>query len=156
MLHLFVFLLIYHIDIETKSPVQIHLHLQVLVWSQSCVFYPWLLLMNTYIATWMLLPSRFRNVRLCATLWTVAHQAPLSLGFSRQEHWSGLPFPSPMHESEVKLLSHVWRLATPWTAGFQAPPSMGFSRQEYWSGVPLHWDTEVPLFVEKLMIVNYF
>ena len=30
----------------------------------------------------------------------VAHQAPLSLGFSRQEHWSGLPFPSPMHESE--------------------------------------------------------
>ena len=29
-----------------------------------------------------------------------AHQAPLSLGFSRQEHWSGLPFPSPMHERE--------------------------------------------------------
>ena len=29
-----------------------------------------------------------------------AHQAPLSLGFSRQEHWSGLPFPSPMHESK--------------------------------------------------------
>ena len=29
-----------------------------------------------------------------------AHQAPLSLGFSRQEHWNGLPFPSPMHESE--------------------------------------------------------
>ena len=33
--------------------------------------------------------------------WTAAHQAPLSLGFSRQEHWSGLPFPSPVHESEV-------------------------------------------------------
>ena len=31
---------------------------------------------------------------------TAAHQAPLSLGFSRQEHWSGLAFPSPMHESE--------------------------------------------------------
>ena len=30
-----------------------------------------------------------------------AHQAPPSLGFSRQEHWSGLPFPSPMHESEA-------------------------------------------------------
>ena len=30
-----------------------------------------------------------------------AHQAPLSLGFSRQEHWSGLPFPSPVHESEM-------------------------------------------------------
>ena len=35
------------------------------------------------------------RVRLCATPWTVAHQALLSLGFSRQEHWSGLPFPSP-------------------------------------------------------------
>ena len=31
-----------------------------------------------------------------------AHQAPPSLGFSRQEHWSGLPFPSPMHESEKR------------------------------------------------------
>ena len=30
-----------------------------------------------------------------ATLWTVAHQAPLSMEFSKQEYWSGLPFPSP-------------------------------------------------------------
>ena len=30
-----------------------------------------------------------------ATPWTVAHEAPLSIGFSRQEYWSGLPFPSP-------------------------------------------------------------
>ena len=69
-----------------------------------------------------------------------AHQAPLSLGFSRQEHWSGLPFPSPAHESEKwkgKSLSHVRPSVTPWTAAFQAPPSMGFSRQESWSGVPL-------------------
>ena len=48
----------------------------------------------------LLLLSRFSRVRLCATPQTVAHQAPLSLGFSRQEHWRGLPFPSPMHESE--------------------------------------------------------
>ena len=34
-------------------------------------------------------------VRLFATPWTVAHQAPLSMGFSRQEYWSGLPFSSP-------------------------------------------------------------
>ena len=75
-----------------------------------------------------------------------AHQAPPSLGFSRQEHWSGLPFPSPMHESEkwkwkwtvkVKSISRVRLLVTPWTTAYQAPPSMGFSRQEYWSGVPL-------------------
>ena len=37
------------------------------------------------------------RVRLFATPWTAAHQAPLSMGFSRQEHWSGLPFPPPGH-----------------------------------------------------------
>ena len=46
------------------------------------------------------LPSHFSRVRLCVTPSTAAHQAPLSLGFSRQERWSGLPFPSSMHESE--------------------------------------------------------
>ena len=39
--------------------------------------------------------SHFSHVRLCATLRTVAHQVPLSMGFFRQEYWSGLPFPSP-------------------------------------------------------------
>ena len=48
----------------------------------------------------LLLLSHFSRVQLCATPQTAAHQAPPSLGFSRQEHWSGLPFPSPMHESE--------------------------------------------------------
>ena len=48
----------------------------------------------------LLLLSRFSHIRLCATPEMAAHQAPPSLGFSRQEHWSGLPFPSPMHESE--------------------------------------------------------
>ena len=48
----------------------------------------------------LLLLSRFSRVRLCAAPQTAAHQASPSLGFSRQEHWSGLPFPSPMHESE--------------------------------------------------------
>ena len=49
---------------------------------------------------YLLLLSHFSCVRLCSTPKTAAHQAPLSLGFSRQEHWSGLPCPSPMHESE--------------------------------------------------------
>ena len=39
--------------------------------------------------------SHFSSVWLCATPWTAAHQAPLSTGFSRHEHWSGLSFPSP-------------------------------------------------------------
>ena len=55
----------------------------------------------THIGTLLLLlPSRFSRVRLCATPQTAPHQAPPSLGFSRQEHWKGLPFPSPMHERE--------------------------------------------------------
>ena len=54
---------------------------------------------EVYIENSLLL-SRFSRVWLCATPKTAAHQAPPSLGFSRQEHWSGLPFHSPMHESE--------------------------------------------------------
>ena len=42
---------------------------------------------------WVL--SHFSHVQLCAILWTIACQAPLSMGFSRQEYCSGLPCPSP-------------------------------------------------------------
>ena len=48
-----------------------------------------------------LLLSHFSRVRLCATPLMAAYQALPSLGVSRQEHWSGLPFPSPMRESEA-------------------------------------------------------
>ena len=40
------------------------------------------------------------RVRLFATLWTLVYQAPPSMGFSRQEYWSGLPLPSPNHKKE--------------------------------------------------------
>ena len=46
-----------------------------------------------------------KSLQSCLTLCDPidgSHQAPLSLGFSRQEHWSGLPFPSPLHESEKR------------------------------------------------------
>ena len=55
----------------------------------------------------LLLLSHFSRVRLCVIPHMAAHQAPPSLGFSRQEHWSGLPFPSPMHESEKWKWSSV-------------------------------------------------
>ena len=76
---------------------------------------------------------------LCNPIDCTAHQAAASLGFSRQEHWSGLSFPSPVHESEKWKWSRsvMSDSATPWTAAYQAPLSLGFSRQEYWSGVPL-------------------
>ena len=38
--------------------------------------------------------SHFSRVQLCVTLWTAAHQAPPSMGFSKQEYWSGVPLPS--------------------------------------------------------------
>ena len=57
-------------------------------------------LSNFVMLLLLLLLNHFSRVRLCATPKTAAHQAPLSLGFSRQEHWSGLPFPSPMRQSE--------------------------------------------------------
>ena len=75
----------------------------------------------------------FSRVQLFATLWTVAYQAPLSMGFSRQEYWSGLPFPSlllPSHFSCVQLFAILQTII------HQAPLSIEFSRQEYQSGLP--------------------
>ena len=81
--------------------------------------------------------------------WTAARQAPLSMGFSRQEYWSGLPFPSPgdlpnpgadPKSPALQASLPVSHLGGP---GFrkcvlvtQAPLSMGFSRQGCWSGLP--------------------
>ena len=51
--------------------------------------------------------SCFRRVQLFVTLWAAAHQAPLSMGFSRQEYWSGLPCPPPgdLLDPGVELMS---------------------------------------------------
>ena len=78
--------------------------------------------------------SHFSRVQLSVTPWTMAHQAPLSMGLSRQEHWNGLPFPSSAIKyevsegSEVKSLSCVRLFATPWTVARQAPLSITSSR----------------------------
>ena len=45
---------------------------------------------------WKVKVKSFSHVRLLATPWTAAYQAPLSMGFSRQEYWSGVPLPSPV------------------------------------------------------------
>ena len=54
--------------------------------------------------------SCFSRVQLCATPWTAAYQASLSMGFSRQEHWSGLPFPSPFYiiYTSIKLTKNLF------------------------------------------------
>ena len=55
---------------------------------------------------WRML-SHFSRVQLFVILWTVAHQDPLSTGFSRQEHWNGLPFPSPC-SSQSRDWTHIF------------------------------------------------
>ena len=61
--------------------------------------------------------SHFSGAQLCVTLWTVAPQAPLSMGFSRQEYWSGLPRPPPgdLPDLGIELMSLV---SPAFTGGF--------------------------------------
>ena len=56
-------------------------------------------MLNMYVC----MLSRFSHVQLFATLWTVACQAPLSMGLSRQEYWSGLPCPPPRDLSDLGI-----------------------------------------------------
>ena len=58
---------------------------------------------SNYTVLLLLLLSCFSRVRLCAAPQTAAHQAPLSMGFSRQEYWSGLPLPSPNYTVQCSL-----------------------------------------------------
>ena len=87
----------------------------------------------------LLLLSRFSRVRLCATPWTTAYQTPPSMGFSREEYWSGVPLPSPQVElktyqtdadptnhftGSIRKPAHVTEDASPPDPpnGLQAPP----------------------------------
>ena len=89
----------------------------------------------------LLLLSRFSHVRLCVTQWTAAHQAPLSLGFSRQEHWSGLPFPSPMHESESEVTQSCLILSDPMDCSLPGSSIHGIfqARALEWVAIAFSW-----------------
>ena len=69
---------------------------------------------------WKVKVKSLNRVWLLATPWTTAHQAPLSMGFSRQECWSGVPLPSPeglLRNVQFKLLQYYWlghRFGLPW------------------------------------------
>ena len=76
--------------------------------------------------------SHFSRVRLCATLWTAAHQAPLSAGFSRQEYWSALPFRS-LSWTWIWVNSGSWW----WTGRPGVLQSLGLPR------VGHNWETEL-------------
>ena len=125
----------------------------------------WVAISFSNARKWKVKVKSLSRVRLAATPWTAAYQAPLSMGFARQEYWSGVPLPCtmdkgkyskwaiiillysrhlliPMQAREIcmcavlSLFSHIWLFAPPWTVALQDPLSMGFSRQKYWSGFP--------------------
>ena len=68
----------------------------------------WVAISFSNAGKWKVTVKLLSRVQLLATSWTAAHQAPLSMGFSRQEFWSGLPLPSPLFISNVCLF--VWGL----------------------------------------------
>ena len=57
----------------------------------------------------LLLLSHFSRVRCLVTPWTAAHQAPPSMGFSRQEYWSGVPLPSPAIPSYLPIKNDFYQ-----------------------------------------------
>ena len=112
-------LFIFYTEYPTRCSILGHVRCPIIV----C----WMYAQVLEIKLLLLLLSHFSRVRLCATPLTAAHKAPLSLGFSRQEYWSGVPLPSPMQESEKWKWSrsvvsdssrphglHPTRLLSPW------------------------------------------
>ena len=112
---------------------------------------------------YMCVLSRFIRAWLFATPWTITCQASLSMGFSRQEYWSGLPCPPPgdLPDPGIALTFFTcpalaggffvtsttgyimcsvtsYSFATQGTLAHQAPLSMEFSRPEGWSGLHIH------------------
>ena len=64
--------------------------------------------------------SRFSSVKFFVTLWTIAHQTPLSIEFSRQEYWSGLPFspPGDLPQAGIKCMSLISPVLVPEPADY--------------------------------------
>ena len=119
-------------------------------WGWGCKIWKYLQEFYTSICCYCMCAE---SVWLYATIWTVAHQAPLSMGLSRQEYWSELPFPPPgeLASPGIQLMSPILAdgflplslLGSPLLllnhfnhVRLCATPSLGFSRQEHWSGLP--------------------
>jgi len=88
---------------------------------------------------WKAKVKSLSHVRLFATPWTTAHQAPPSMGFSRQKYWSGVPLPSPFSCSVTS------NSATPWTAAHQASSSFTIS-----------WNLLILMPIESMTPSNHF
>ena len=133
-------------------------------WEKPCCFQPW---KQKFTGSETIFPPRTAvcAVRVFATLWTVARQAPLSMGFFRQDYWSGLPCPPPGDlpnwETESASLLH-WQagslpLAPPWEATFRGLLFLIVTsfpvrphRRDVW-GVKGGW--KVHMFIQTLMCI---
>ena len=101
----------------------------------------------------LLLLSRFSHVQLCVTPQTASHQAPPSLGFFRQEHWSGLPFPSPMHESESEVIQSCLTLSDPMDCSLPGSSIHGIFQARVLAWGAIAFSKNVVRFFESM---NYF
>ena len=80
---------------ELEKVGSIFLQVSLFLISENWEIFDLVIKYYIHILQWKVKVKLLSSVRLFVTLWTVAHQAPLSMEFSRQEYWSGLPFPSP-------------------------------------------------------------
>ena len=113
----------------------------------------WLLFLTSH--THVQMCSVLSQVRLFAILWTVACQAPLSMEFSRQEYWSGLPFPTPgtLPDPGIKLKSP----ASPelQVDSFTAEPLGKFSNFSVYSLICINYLTSLSFPKHKMGIIKY-
>ena len=107
----------------------------------------------------LLLLSCFSRVQLCATPQMATHQAPLSLGFSRQEHQSGLPFPSPMHErkSESEVTQSCLTLSDPMDCSLPGSSVHGIFQARVLEWVAITFSNEDNgKLLNKTVVFDYF
>ena len=72
----------------------------------------WVAISFSNAGKWKVKVKSLSRIRFLVTPWTAAHQAPLSIGFSRQEYWSGVPLPSPWHCTRAWKNKDEWDMAS--------------------------------------------
>ena len=126
------FLAYTHTESRSQADIFVYVHMAV-----------FLLSLNQELKGFVCVLSHFDCVRLFATLWTIAHQALLCMGFSRREYWRGLPRPPPgdLSDPGIKLASPVspalaggfFITTTTWEAQKLLVPTCDLHRQWSWT-----------------------
>ena len=106
----------------------------------------WIAIVFSNAWKWKMKGKSLSRVQLFATPWTAAYQTPPSIGFSRQEYWSGLPLPSPLDHQKSKSsrkpsTSALLIMPKPLTVCFTTNCGKFFKRWEYQTTLPASWET---------------